>query len=293
LNIYESDPEHTYNTNRRVKKRKVKRKIRWIKFIIMVLLFISALVLIGMTPLFNITSIEIKNNQHYKRDDIIGIADVNLNTNGFARVGHNIVDILTLRYGNAEQKILESCPYIKSVTVKYSIPNKVKIYTIERKPLAIIPYHGAGILIDNDGYVLETITEPKKYKIPLLKGFKFGDYKVGQVLQISNTEVYNSVYRLISALNEVDSGADFKIFPLIKFIDAGDPDKVYLGIDSRIVVSLGNLNDLVSDSQDLTYKVKLLKQIFRTNIKPQDKGFLDFTIGKDPVFRHDSNIVQN
>lgn len=285
MKVYDMNPENTYYPDRRVKrKKKSRRRFKWIKTVLITILLATALVLIGTTPLFDIRKIEIQGIHHYNGDDITGVTDLVLGTNGFTRVGNSLGAILSLRYGKAEESIQKNRPYVKSAIVKYIIPNKVRISIVEREPMALVMNMGANLLIDKEGYVLDNRTDISKEKYPVIKGLKLQSYKIGQAISVNDPLVMNSIFSVITAIMEADKDESFKIYPLIKYIDISDARKVCLSVDSRLIVNLGDLKDLALDSEDLTYKIRLLKQIYKEKLKPNDKGYIDFTSGKNPIY---------
>lgn len=271
-----------FNSKEQIKSEsKFKRTYLWLKFILILCLFLATLVLAALSPLFNIDHIEVYGNRHYESRDIVDATGITVGSNGFKTIGSSLTNIFTLRYGNAEQSVLKYYPYVKDVKVRYIIPGKVRIEITERDPIAVVPYLGTSLIIDNEGYVLGTVKSTEKHNLPVVKGLRFEDFELGQALKVDNRESLDQVINVMKAVNSSDKEDRFKIKNLIKFIDASDKNRVCLFIDSRIVVNLGDL-------KDLDYRIRVLKQLFLKNFKKEDKGFLDFTTGENPVFMPDN-----
>lgn len=266
---------------RREKQKKNKKKFGkrrpWIKFILICVLSLVLLVLLALSPLFVISRVEVYGNQHYKQEELVGLSGVVKGNNGFRTIGSDIKSIFLLRFRKAEKSILKNCPYIKDVKVRFVLPDKIEIRTIERKGVGLVPCLGTNLLIDDEGYVMDTINDTKDYNLPLIEGLKFERYELGQALKTENDKNREAGMKVIRAMMDSDGREDLKIFNTVKSIDVSDLQKIYVFIDSRLVVNMGDL-------QELNYRISFLKQIFFKTLKKEDRGLLDFTTGDRPNF---------
>jgi len=262
---------------RSTQNKKLKNKRAKIEFILVLLLSFTVLIMFIMSPIFNISEVIVNNSNHYSSDEIIKASGISTGINGFKNIGGNYKHYILFRYGQAEENIISSLPYIKDVVVKYIIPNKVVINIEEREPIIIIPYLGTYLLTDRYGYVVETVSNPEEYIMPEIKGLKFSGYEIGQPLDIVNDKNFEDLILLIDTLTKVDKSDNFKITELINSIDISDKNNIHITIDLRLVVNVGSI-------EQIDYKVKSLKQIFFKGIGKDEKGFLDFATGPYPVF---------
>lgn len=263
-------------------KKKKKRNFLWLKRITLLILFGSAIILLALSPLFNIRAIDVQGNQHYQKDEIVKITDITMGKNGFKTIGGDLASIFTLSYRNSEKKIKNSLPYIKDTNVKFALPNKVIIKVTERKPVGIVPYLGTNIVIDEERYVLDTIDNMGGSHLPLIKGINLQHYEVGQELKQEESQNLDLALRVIGAVNDSDKDENTNFIGLIDSIDVSDPAKVCLLVDSRLTVNFGDIEKI--DSNEMDYKIKFLKQIFTDNLNKEAKGLLDFTTGGNPNF---------
>lgn len=271
--------EITVKDQQAIKKLiKRKKRMKIIRRIVFTVLLFVTLVLLALSPLFNIIKIEIQGSKHYKESDIISATDIMTGNNGFKTLGKSIQNILTLRYRNAEKDILKNHPYIKEVRVNYILPGKISILIREREPFAVVPYLGANLLIDKEGYVFDTLSDVKQLKIPLLIGLDFERYEIGQALKTKNSKGLNLANTLMDTIQKKDEDQKFKLMKLIKSVDITDPVNIYFIVDSRIKVNFGELDNL-------DYRIDALRQIYTTGLKKEDRGLLDFTTGKYPGLR--------
>lgn len=258
-------------------KKKFIRRLFWLKFILILLLFAGTLVLLALTPMFNITQMEVRGNKHSTREDILGATDLAAGRNGFKTIGSNVRNILTLRYGKAEENILKSDPYIKQAVVRYVIPNKVVIDITERIPVCTVPYLGTNLLMDREGYIVDTLQDTGNRSFPAVKGLNIKSFAPGKKINVDKPEALDSAIKVMEAMENSDRTDEFKIYGLLKWIDVSDVDNIRLLIDSRITVNIGDL-------QDIKYRIIFLKRIYTGNLKKEDKGYLDFTSGTNPRF---------
>jgi cell division protein FtsQ len=158
----------------------------------------------------------------------------------------------------------------------------VKINFIEREPVGCVPYLGSNLIVDNESYVLDIIKDMPPHNLPIIKGLRFNNYELGQKLSTENPESLNAVITILDVIKTSDKKDRFKLLDIINSIDVGDLKKIIFLIDSRIVLNLG-------DIEELEYKIAATKQILLKNVKKEDKGLLDFTIGENPTFIPDLN----
>jgi len=252
-----------------------KRKFLGFKITLFLILSITILVVLGLSSLFNITKFEVTGLKHYDKNKIIVATGIAIGSNGFKSIGNNVGDLVTLSYRNAEKQIADKFPYIKSATVVFSLPNKVKINIIERKPLFLIDNNGKDLVVDNEAYVLQYGKDGLKGSYTRLKGIKFDDFITGKTLKMINPSNFDYAKKVITAFVDSDKGSALKLLKSIKQINVADLSKVSILINSGLNVNLGNLNDL-------DYKVSFFKEIYSRSLKSDDKGYLDMTL-KEPV----------
>ncbi len=262
---------------RKYKKKSGKRRTL-LKYVIVCILLLSAVIALAASPVFDIKKVEVRGNSHLSSEDIINTADIVLGNNGFKAVGNNIRNILSLRYGRVEESILKNQPYVRTVSARFSIPDKVVIDVTERRPLYAVPYMGANLLIDDEGYILDSVNKIENNRIFIVSGLKVKDYKKGQALKVENPDNISYIKKLTDSIGESDKDSNLKLADLITSIDLSDPYNIAVTFDSRITV---NFNDL----KELDYRLIFLRQIYFTQLKKEDKGFLDFTADGKYNFR--------
>lgn len=259
------------------KKRKNKRKMKFIKFVILTVLILTGIILISMSSLFNISKIEVKGNKHYKSQDIISGIQISTGNNAFKTMGLKPGNILLLRYHDEEARIVKNHPYVKSAVVRLKIPNKVEVEIVEREPVCIIKYLGTNLLMDREGYILDNVDKVEPYRLPTVKGLSFDRYELGQALKVTKSDSVKELVGLLDTFRKSDEKNNYKLYPQISMVDISDTNRQLVIIDNRINVNLGDLTDL-------DYRINFLREILDKKISKSEKGTLDFSSGQNPSF---------
>lgn len=268
-------------TKKRRSKKKHKGLLLFIKTIFFVALVITALTLLALSPWFEVASIKVVGNDHYTSERVIAAAAVTEGINGFKYISGSPMDIITLRSKKAEQSVEESCPYIKKAEIRFVPPSELIIKVEERTPAFTLPYMGTSLIIDREGYVIDTVKDPLQANLPQVTGIELSSFKMGGALVTSNKEGLDNVLELIETVNRLDNEKKLNLFDSLKKIDAGDNNNFYIFIGTQLSVNLGDLSEL-------EYRLLMTSEILKKGIKKTDRGLLDFTSGDDPVFKPDT-----
>ncbi len=146
-------------------KRKAKNKRRRIKKILILflksILILAVFVGIGafllVSPIFNITKIEVENASKISENTYIVLSDIH--------IGENIFRINKFKIAEA----IKSESYVEDLKISREFPGTVHLKITERTPRYMVEKNGGMYMyIDKNGYYLETSTE--KLEIPVLKG---------------------------------------------------------------------------------------------------------------------------
>lgn len=257
--------------------RKTKKAYILVKLCILMALLLTSAGLLAMSPVFNIENIEVVGSKHYSNSEIINLTDIYVGNNWFKTIGFNLKDIFSFKSSKAEKNILKSRPYVKSATAQYNFSKTVKITLVEREAVMIIPYLGANLILDIDGYVLDIYNEGS-HNFPFVKGIKFNNYELGQVLNPENKDNFLVLLKTLKLVKDNDAKNKKKLFTLFDNIDVSDLNKISVNVDERIFVIFGSPEELND------YKVSYLREIFFNRLGPEEKGIINFANGENPVF---------
>lgn len=161
---------------RKMKKRQRKQ----LAFLVGVVLTISVVSIILLTPAFDINKIEVHGNSVLKDEQIIkasGIVE-----------GVNIFGISV----KETKENIKSLGYVENVKIKRVLPSTVKITVVEEAGVAYLKAEDGFVIIAADGRCID-ITDGsdennsvKTPDLPLIKGMKNVKYKVGQTIKTEN-----------------------------------------------------------------------------------------------------------
>lgn len=276
-----------------MKNARKKRRIKFFRNLFVLILFVVAAIALAMSPLFSISGIEVYGSKHYTDDELIDASGLIIGSNWFRTKVNNIKDnnlkdFFIIRSTVAQENILKRCPFVKSAVVKLKTPRIVGITVTEREPAALVPYKGTNLVIDSEGWVLDAHNNAEDYSLPEIKGLNISKYEMGQALIAENAswlESYNKVMNIIKRTenNSDDNGEEEtenenRLSKDIKYVDFSKEGNIYINLDSRITVNLGDINDLND------YKVVFLREIYFQHLAESDRGYLDFSSGDRPSF---------
>lgn len=218
---------------RKTSKSKKKVNVKFFKAIFKILCLIGliagAIAFLMISPVFNITEIEVVNNQKLSDDTYISLSGINYGEN-----------IYRISKKEIKEKVKENA-YVENIEINRKIPNKLIIDAKERVAKYMIKFDEKYMYIDNQGYMLEL--SKNKIDFPILKGLetKKEDIKVGNRLCDKDLEKLNKVLEIYQNAESVE------INNLITEIDVGDKTNYKLILEKeKKTVHLGEADDLMN-----------------------------------------------
>lgn len=260
----------------KIKKNKHDNTYGKLKVLMTILMALSVLIFVMFSPAFNITQIQVYGVSYYTPESIIDVIGLVDGINGFKQIGGSIDRFATLRYGDVEDKIKDKLPYVKDVAVKFVLPDILRVHVTERLPSCVVEYLDVLLLVDDEGYVLESLKNTSDYNFPKIKGIDLTGFSIGQKLFMKKPQQFENIVELISIIKSTDIN-ELSLFDKITFYEVNTQGEFILFFDSRILVNLGKM-------VKMDYKINMLREILLKNIGTDEKGLLDFSIGNNPVF---------
>lgn len=274
------EPVHIKNR----RKRRKQRILRAIRSLLVTALFAITIVYAALSPYFNIKHIDADGTTRYSTAELAAASGIRTGRNGFRMLFSNKSRPGLFRLGDAEQAIAENCPYVKRAKVSYVIPGTIKIKIEEREPAAVIDMKGIPLLVDKEGYLLEVDpvlgSETEQNSLPVIRTVEPSSANPGKKLDIPE-EMLLSAFKVFDTIREVDAVNNEKMLPEVDCVDTSDLSNIRFSLQARIIVNLGK-------AEELHYKINAAASIFTKNIKKTERGTLDFSVGKDPVFTPES-----
>lgn len=234
-------------------------KKAYIYILFLLILCITSVFLLS-SNYFEIKRIVVNGNKVVKNEQIIGHSSIHL--------GENIFRINTRK---AMQGIFNN-PYIKKIKIKRKLPHTIIISVIEREEIALIPYVGSYLNIDEEGMIVKISTFDEKPNLPIVEGLEFDTFKIGKELDVQN---HNQLTVTVDVVKEIKKAG---MIGIINKVDISDIYSIKLQTNNEIKVNLGeNIN--------LTYKMAYTRSIIKDIEKSNQKGTIEMSHDGDPIFK--------
>lgn len=206
------------------KQKRIKKIIKWTTLLIII---IAGIVFSLVSPIFNISTIEVINNNLVKTDEIISLSSL--------KIGQNI-----FRYNKSKViKNIKENAYIQNIKIKRMIPNKIEISVQERNRDYNIQFLNQFAYINKQGYILE-ISE-QKLELPTIKGIVTEEEKIKAGNRL-NSEDLEKLETVIQIMNVCE---DYGINQKITDIDISDKTNYIIYIEEELkTIYLGDKNNI-------------------------------------------------
>ena len=230
------------------------------KHIVMIFLLLVFAAFLLSSKFFEIKNIHVYGIKNVSKEDVIRHSTL--------QYGANIFRI------NKKQAMLGifASPYVKMIKIKRTLPNTVVIDIIEREVIAIIPYVGSFINIDGEGMVLKISGNESKEKLPIINGFKFDTFKIGERLNTDDDERFEVTVKLVQEIRTAG------LVNIISEINVSDLDRIKLVTHNGIKVNFGNY-------KNLQYKISFAKAIIEDITSQKRKGTIEMSHEGNPIFK--------
>lgn len=246
---------------RHIKRQKKKRKRRLFfrTFVFLVLLGTALFVVAFLTPWFNIVQITVTGNAQLQSDSIIAQSGI--------YAGNNIFKISTAQ---ARDQIA-SMPYIKSVTVKRQLPNKILIEVQESHMAACLPYGGGYVAVDEAGKVLSLMPQPPEGYMQIV-GCELIEYKIGQKIKVDADEKFDIILLYIEEFERSE------LINKVNTLDVTNTVDVKFTFENRLEVFCG-------EARDVSRKLLTFAEVAYNQLSPNARGEIDLRIEGKASYR--------
>ena len=203
-------------------------------------MFITAIILFLLSPIFNITEVKVINNNKISSDTYISLSEIIIGENTFKIIKNKVV-----------QNIKKE-PYVEKVEVVRELPDKIQLIIEERTPTLMIEYAGSYAYLNNQGYILEISKEP--IKAPIIKSISTEEenIKPGNRLNSVDLNKLGSVLKIIDIANGISIGE------FITYIDIANSNDYIIRMDEKKkTIHLGNDSNL---SNKLLYSKAIIER---------------------------------
>ena len=213
-------------TNKKQDPKK-KRKVKIIKWTMLFVLIVTAIVLFMMSSVFNIKEIIIINNNKVPSQEIINLSTLTTGINMFKTSNK------TIKEG------IKTNAYVEDVVVKRNINGTVTLDVKERKATYMLKFANAYVYINNQGYMLEITETP--LELPIITGFSTSneEIKAGNRLNKEDLQKLDDVIKII------ETSKNTPLANIITEIDISDSLEYKLKIASEgKTVRIGTITNI-------------------------------------------------
>lgn len=256
--LTESEIKKRYQKQQKQKKLKMQR-IRALLVFLSIIAFV--IILVFMTPIFNIRSISVTGNQ------VVTLQEIDNCVNDL--VGENL-----FKTGSETiKKRLNQIAYIEDASISKRIfPPSVKITITECKPAGYININGYKVIINSDLKVLDDKNNLSVEGIPEIIGTNTDKYTVGKTFETDSAEKNDILKSCLSLMEQTEIIHD------VNTLDVSNTTGIEFVYQNRI-------NVLCGTQLDLARKISLFREtIFSNNIAEDAKGTIDLTVTGKAVF---------
>ena len=240
-----------------MKKKNIKLKI--VKWIFLLAILTTAIILFMLSSVFNITNITVTNNNKISEQEIISLSGLTKNENMFKVLNKKV------------EESIEQNPYIENVKITKTISGTVNLEVTERIATYMLKFANGYVYINNQGYMLEISQEP--LELPIISGFKTPteNIKEGNRLVVEDLKELENVIKIMETAKTTSVGA------IIAEIDISDPTNYKIIIPSENkTVEFGDLTNI---------NVKILKIEYIIEQEKGKQGEIYFQGAEKAVFR--------
>lgn len=207
-----SKPKQNKSKKKSQKNRKNTRIIKWI---ILILLLLTAIVLFMRSSVFNIRQIIVTNNSKISSEEIINLSTLTPGVNMF-KTTNGII-----------RKNIKANPYIENVKVKRNLNGTITLEVEERTPTYMLKFANAYVYINNQGYILELSENP--LKLPIITGFQTPE----ETINAGNRLAVDDLKKLADVIKIMESARSISLADIITEIDITDEKNYKLTIASE------------------------------------------------------------
>lgn len=136
--------------------------LRWILVVVILSLLVG--ILLFHVPVFTLQKIEIVGHERLSTGDVIRLSTL--------EVGTNLFHLKTRQL----REWIKISPWVKEVSIRRVLPDKLSIELEERVPYFLVPYYTSFLLVAADGTILSPVPgDIQDISLPILTGLKVED----------------------------------------------------------------------------------------------------------------------
>ena len=244
---------------RKVKVARRKRRSNLLTYCALaVALFTSLGLVVSLCFLFDLEEVEVSGVTLYTNEQIVTVGGVESGAN-LVRTDTDVI----------EKRLLDTLPYLKTVSVSKDYPHSLKITVTEERKCADIELYGKFYVIAESGKILEAGNAFHDLTLPLITGFDLKEPELRDNVKSEDELKPKVLMQLLEAIER--SGLD-----KITAIDMTERTDLVAVYDNRIKLRIGS-------SIDLEYKFTCMKSVIEQKLTSDFEGTLKYNNAKTGV----------
>lgn len=232
-----------------------------------ILLLVSVLLLVFsfiFLPYFRVKQVNIDGNIVISDSEIMEQCNIRYGSHLLSGISGDPLDLLSLDYGNTENRIKAENPYVEDIQISVSFPSTINITVKERNKTAYIKMPDGYAAVDAEGTVLELVTVvPDDSCHALITGLEVKNAVLMEKIEISDETSFDRAIIVLGAVLASDlNGAEsdkYMMFENVYEIRVMPGGNIFLSIvlpnGSNLQVKLDNLDNINEDMSWLRFAV--------------------------------------
>lgn len=249
-----SEAEQRRKVEKERKKARLKRQ-RLQALVGLVAAFAIAVILLFMTPIFNIQEVRLSGNNTVPKELIN------------EKIGYTVgANLFTTSASKIEEKMCEISLISEVEVKKHIFPAYLEVFITESKPAASLLCGSKTIVINSDLTVIDDTDAYNTDKLPSISGISVSDYELNTPLEFKSEEkreVTRTLLKSIESLGLID---------MVTYISVDDLTSIKFNYDNRLEVHCGS-------QLELERKVRMFSEAIKTStIKENSMGVIDVSV---------------
>lgn len=204
------------------------------RFVLPVLLAVLLLgvLLVGTAPSFRVERIETSGTHVLVPEELVRDSGLSAGRHFLEGLGGGPAAFAGLRYADAEERLREAHPFLRSVLVRFRFPGTIRIEVEERVQVAYLVIGDSIVPIDADRCALAMMDGPPPAGIPLVEGLGVRQLRLGSPVEVDRPTALADAILLLSAVlsADADTRGDLKLLSVVRSLRPAADGILYLSL---------------------------------------------------------------
>ncbi len=249
-----------------------------VALLVVLVVVLAGALLVALSPAFRVGSVDVSGTRKLDSQALVAESGIVAGRSFLKGIGGDLSALIGLRYGGAEQHLLEANPYLRSVQVRYRYPGRVSIEAVERVEVAYLAAHDAVVVIDADRVAVQVLQGDPPAGIPLVEGIGITRYLLGGSVEVDRPAALDDALLLLSAVLEADADTrgDLKLLSVVTSVRPAADGLIYLTV--RLPATGRDLLVREDDPRNATTDMTMLRYaILQGKFDDVGSGILDLS----------------